>query len=215
MIGAEAPQVVLPPDVRELRVGPPVRVGLLDVRLALDAVEVLREPREHEREQLLRVVLLVARELVVELGDRRLERARVHAPPPPLPQLGDEVRVPDREAALRAHRVGRVEVGLVRVREEVAREQRRVREALEARVHEARVAEVVQPVEPVADLVRAALAAARERVGAAARAAARAARLAAVGRAAAYSAVALARRAATSVSRCVVAIVDVDLQHAA
>ena len=55
--------VVLPDLLRNHFVGAPARVRLLDVGLLADAVQVLVQAVQQERQQLLAVVLLVAAEL--------------------------------------------------------------------------------------------------------------------------------------------------------
>ena len=58
--------MVFPPDVGELGVGAAVAVGLLDVRLVRDAVEVFVEPVQEEGQQL----------LTTEVPERKRESAR-------------------------------------------------------------------------------------------------------------------------------------------
>ncbi|EJK66166.1 hypothetical protein THAOC_12932 [Thalassiosira oceanica] len=161
-------EVVRPPNVRELRVGPAVRVGGLDVRLRLDPVEVLGEAAQQERQELLRVVLLVAREGLVELAHRLLEglgrqggrvegrgrlrggggpgrpRARRVGPVVALPEVVNEDREGLREPSLVSQGVRRVDVAQVRLGREVVPQDGRVAQALDRRVEVASVPHVVQ-----------------------------------------------------------------------
>jgi hypothetical protein len=92
-------------------------IRLFDVRLLQDAVQVLVQPVEQERDELLRVVLLVARKLRREALQRLLElarrvRRRGPAPGPHAVQERAE-RLGDR--AVHPERVVRVELVLVHV----------------------------------------------------------------------------------------------------
>mmetsp|Transcript_11489 Transcript_11489/g.40063 ORF Transcript_11489/g.40063 Transcript_11489/m.40063 type:complete len:553 (-) Transcript_11489:2178-3836(-) len=139
-----AGQVVHPPLLSHLRIWTTIRVRLFHVRLVRDAVEVLVEARQHKVKQLLRVLLLVAIEQRLVLPDHVLEPRRRHRLGLGRPQVAHEVRVHNRQLASGAHLVLDVDIILPVVAEEVLEQRRRVAQALQRAVHEARVAQVVQ-----------------------------------------------------------------------
>eukprot|EP00968_Pinguiococcus_pyrenoidosus_P021251 scaffold2730_cov247-Pinguiococcus_pyrenoidosus.AAC.6 len=117
--------VVLPPDVCELCIGSTVAVGMLDVGLLLDAIQVFAQATEEEAQKLLRIVLLIPRELpVVHRRDRPLELPRGEVPIPPTvpPDLADQEGEHVRNPALLSERVLGVDVVEILLREEVVLE---------------------------------------------------------------------------------------------
>jgi hypothetical protein len=103
--------------------------------------QVLVQPVEQHGQQLLRVVLLHARELRGERRERALEPGGRHrALRRRGPHIAQQRAKLGCEAAAAAERVRRVHVGAEAVGQEEGDEHRRLRQTLQRRVHEARVA---------------------------------------------------------------------------
>ncbi|KAL7546254.1 hypothetical protein ACHAWF_012767 [Thalassiosira exigua] len=139
--------------VRPGRDGVPLVVGavavlVLHVRFDFHPIEVLVDPVQQKRQQLLGVLLLVPLELRRELRQVGLERPRVVRRPRSQPEVLRQLGVARHERASRAEEVLAVDLGAVVVPQEVIREGDGVRQTLEAAVHEARVAQVGQPHPP-------------------------------------------------------------------
>ena len=141
------PLVVLPGLLGHLLSGPPGSVGQLRGPLLLDAIQVLVQPVQEERQQLLRVMQLAAQELGREVADLGLEHVGRDGAVVAGPHLLHQVGVGLCNLPLHAQRVAEVELLQVAVLEEVLGELGHVAEALQGRVHEARVAQVGEPTE--------------------------------------------------------------------
>lgn len=143
---ALAAPVIGPPLSGHNVVRPPVRVGLLRVRLGADPVQVLGKAGQHMLEELLRILLVEAVKLGLELAEKALELPRRHRHASPTPHVADEGGVGYREAALHPHArlVDRVDVVHKVPGEEVLCQGPCVGQTLQRRVHVARVAQVGQ-----------------------------------------------------------------------
>mmetsp|Transcript_25978 Transcript_25978/g.57263 ORF Transcript_25978/g.57263 Transcript_25978/m.57263 type:complete len:815 (+) Transcript_25978:3-2447(+) len=145
---AVPPQVPRPRLGRDLGVAPPLRRGILhDGTRVRRPVHVLVESVQEEREHLLRVVLLIARELWSLLGDQLLELGRGQGRVRVRPHPRHEIREAGREPALHAER--RVaQLPLEVAGPVVLPQQHRVGERLQRRVHETGVAQVEEAAGP-------------------------------------------------------------------
>lgn len=106
------------------------------------SIEILVQAVEQEQEQLLRVLLLVRHELLVELTERAFEATRRYDATMAVPHGAHDHRELVGYLAPKAELVRAVEIVAVRATHEVLDELFGARQTLYDRVHEARVAQI-------------------------------------------------------------------------
>mmetsp|Transcript_16323 Transcript_16323/g.35317 ORF Transcript_16323/g.35317 Transcript_16323/m.35317 type:complete len:349 (-) Transcript_16323:359-1405(-) len=141
-------QVLLPRFHRRLGVFHPVRFHLLHVRLGLHPIQILVQPVHEVLAKLLAVVLVIVVELRREAAHRLLQQARRQYRELSRPNVAQEGRVGRGDPPPASEGIVLVDLLQVFALQEVLRDGLDVVDALQYRIHVARISQVVQPHRP-------------------------------------------------------------------
>ena len=125
-------------------INPAFGVIELDIWLIMDPIQILMEPVQEERQQFLRVMLLIPVERRSVFSDNRTQFERHHGPTCAAPELTDQLSVAFGNHPAIADRICPVQLAEKEPGLEVMRQGTAVRNALDGRVEEARVAQIVE-----------------------------------------------------------------------
>ena len=117
---------------------------MLHVRLLLDRVHILVQGLEQDRQEFLGIMLLEAHELTRFLGNDALYVPRRNVFGIPNIHFLDQIRVSNRQLAFGAVHARLIQVEMVNLKKEVFHDVLRVRDALQNRIHEAGVPQVLE-----------------------------------------------------------------------